>query len=267
MPACARDRPTPSAASSASSKSSWRVCAAPVRPGQIVMRFDSGFWSNAKIALLGRLGVNFTMAVRTGTKALSRAIAAIAEYAWVAIDYPEGGRAQVAEAPTRAAPHRPPDRLVVPQATLAQRVTTVLTDLECQPTRPSIVTTPSQMAMTTSRGGGDGALSLGQLLGQRGLAVLRRAGAQPDALDGVARDLVQEHETLVVARTLRTRYFAVPGAWSTDPVGRPCACPSAGPGRCASAPPSTICSRRLRPYLSDIPADRRGRRRVILTLT
>ena len=37
------------------------------------------------------------MAVRTGTKALSRAIGTIAEEAWVEIDYPEGGRAQVAE--------------------------------------------------------------------------------------------------------------------------------------------------------------------------
>ena len=32
-----------------------------------------------------------------------------------------------------------------------------------------------------------------------------------------------------------------PHAWSTAPVGLPCACPSVGPGRCASAPHSTIC--------------------------
>ena len=32
--------------------------------GEIVIRFDSGFWSRATIATLGRLGVRYTMAVR-----------------------------------------------------------------------------------------------------------------------------------------------------------------------------------------------------------
>lgn len=43
--------------------------------GEIVMRFDSGFWSNDTIVTLGRLGVRYTMAVRTGNTAVSRAIA------------------------------------------------------------------------------------------------------------------------------------------------------------------------------------------------
>ena len=38
--------------------------------GQIIIRFDSGYWSNDTINVLSRLGVSFTMAVRTGTKAL-----------------------------------------------------------------------------------------------------------------------------------------------------------------------------------------------------
>ena len=38
--------------------------------GKIVMRFDSGYWSNDTIKVLGRLGVSYTMAVHTGTKAL-----------------------------------------------------------------------------------------------------------------------------------------------------------------------------------------------------
>ncbi len=33
--------------------------------GEIVLRFDSGFWSNDTIATLGRLDVRYTMAVRT----------------------------------------------------------------------------------------------------------------------------------------------------------------------------------------------------------
>jgi Transposase DDE domain group 1 len=42
--------------------------------GNITMRFDSGYWSNDTIKVLGRLGVSFTMAVRTGTKAIDAAI-------------------------------------------------------------------------------------------------------------------------------------------------------------------------------------------------
>jgi hypothetical protein len=40
--------------------------------GEIVMRFDSGYWSNETIEVLGRLNVRYTMAVRTNTNALAR---------------------------------------------------------------------------------------------------------------------------------------------------------------------------------------------------
>ena len=65
--------------------------------GEIVVRFDSGFWSKDTIAVLGRLNVRYTMAVRTGNVAVARAIAAIDESAWADIDYTLGGQAQVAE--------------------------------------------------------------------------------------------------------------------------------------------------------------------------
>lgn len=65
--------------------------------GELVMRFDSGFWSNATIAVLNRLDVRYTMAVRAGTKAVTAAIAGIAESDWVDIDYTCDGQAQVAE--------------------------------------------------------------------------------------------------------------------------------------------------------------------------
>jgi hypothetical protein len=65
--------------------------------GEIVVRLDSGFWSNETIKTLGRLDVRFTMAVRTNTKGLAAAIAAIDEDAWQAIDYTADGEAQVAE--------------------------------------------------------------------------------------------------------------------------------------------------------------------------
>jgi len=65
--------------------------------GQLTMRMDSGFWSNDTIATLGRLGVRFTMAVRTNTNSIAAAIAAIAEDAWQDIDYTPDGQAQVAD--------------------------------------------------------------------------------------------------------------------------------------------------------------------------
>ena len=65
--------------------------------GEIVMRFDSGFWSNDTIAALGRLKVRYTMGVRTNNKYVAAVIADIGEDAWVDIDYTPGGQAQVAE--------------------------------------------------------------------------------------------------------------------------------------------------------------------------
>lgn len=65
--------------------------------GEIVARLDSGFWSNETIKTLGRLEVRYTMAVRTNTKGIAKAIAVIDEEAWRPIDYTPDGEAQVAE--------------------------------------------------------------------------------------------------------------------------------------------------------------------------
>ena len=65
--------------------------------GEIVMRFDSGFWSKETIATLKRLDVRYTMAVRTNTKGIAAAIADMDHDAWVDIDYTPDGVAQVAE--------------------------------------------------------------------------------------------------------------------------------------------------------------------------
>lgn len=65
--------------------------------GELVRRCDSGFWSNDTMKLLGRLGVRFTRAVRTGNPAIAAAIAAIAEQAWTEIAYTADGVAEVAE--------------------------------------------------------------------------------------------------------------------------------------------------------------------------
>jgi hypothetical protein len=65
--------------------------------GEIVARFDSGFWSNETITTLGRLDVRYTMAIRTNTKGIDQVIAAIDEDAWIDIAYTPDGQAQVAE--------------------------------------------------------------------------------------------------------------------------------------------------------------------------
>ena len=65
--------------------------------GEIVVRLDSGFWSNETIKALGRLDVRYTMAVRTNTKGVAPAIAAIPDDEWRDIDYSADGQAQVAE--------------------------------------------------------------------------------------------------------------------------------------------------------------------------
>jgi hypothetical protein len=64
--------------------------------GELIMRFDSGFWSNATLATLERLDVGYTMGVRM-IKAVTRAVEAIEESAWMPIDYTVDGEAEVAE--------------------------------------------------------------------------------------------------------------------------------------------------------------------------
>jgi hypothetical protein len=68
--------------------------------GEIVVRVDSGFWSKETIKTLGRLDVRYTMAVRTNTKGIAAAIAAIDPDAWVDIDYTPTGRRRWLSAPT-----------------------------------------------------------------------------------------------------------------------------------------------------------------------
>jgi len=67
----------------------------PDRP--LTVRFDSGFWNNDTMVNLTRLGVRFTMAVRTSVGAVQSAIASIPDAAWQRIEYTCDGEAQVAE--------------------------------------------------------------------------------------------------------------------------------------------------------------------------
>ena len=64
--------------------------------GELIMRFDSGFWSNRTIATLERLDVGFTMGVRM-VNAVVSAVSAIDAEAWTPIEYTCDGEAEVAE--------------------------------------------------------------------------------------------------------------------------------------------------------------------------
>ena len=184
--------------------------------GQIIMRFDSGYWSKETLKVLTRLGVSFTMAVRTGTKAIDRVIAEIPESDWVAIEYSLGGEAMVAECTyqgRRLIVRR--TRLVGPQASLWPnwRHFAFLSDLEANAVeldafhrRHAVV----ELCIDDWKEGagmehcpsGDFSANAAWMC----CAVLAHNLIRWSANLG---DLVEE-DTLVVARTLRTRYFSVP---------------------------------------------------------
>ena len=65
--------------------------------GEIVIRFDSGYWSWDTIALAEKLDIRYSMAIRAGTKGIKEIIEAIDEDAWREIPYTPDGEAQVAE--------------------------------------------------------------------------------------------------------------------------------------------------------------------------
>ncbi len=184
--------------------------------GRIIMRFDSGYWSNETIKVLTRLGVSYTMAVRTGTKAIDNAIAEIPESNWVSIEYPAGGDAMVAETihkGRRLIVRR--TRLVGPQASLWPnwRHFAFLSDLGASAVeldafhrRHAVV----ELCIDDWKEGagmehcpsGDFSANAAWMC----CAVLAHNLIRWSAKLG---GLVEE-DTLVVARTLRTRYFSVP---------------------------------------------------------
>jgi Transposase DDE domain group 1 len=184
--------------------------------GQIIMRFDSGYWSNETIKALSRLKVSYTMAVRAGTKALVKVIAEIPEAAWVTIEYPIGGEAAVAECTYKGR------RLIVrrtkltgPQATLwphwrhfafLTNLAGTAVELDAFHRRHAVV----ELCIDDWKEGagmehcpsGDFSANAAWMC----CAVLAHNLIRWSANLG---DLVEE-DTLVVARTLRVRYFSVP---------------------------------------------------------
>lgn len=64
--------------------------------GPVLLRADSGFWNTKVFERLEKAGWQYSIGVRN-IKAISAAVATIAEDAWQAIDYPDGGQAEIAE--------------------------------------------------------------------------------------------------------------------------------------------------------------------------
>ena len=89
--------------------------------GPLTLRADSGFWSAKVLAACRRHRIGFSITVRQ-TATVATAIASIHEQAWVAIDYPDGGIAQVAETTLG------PDRLVVRRTRLVGAQATLWPD-------------------------------------------------------------------------------------------------------------------------------------------
>ena len=161
--------------------------------GELVMRFDSGFWSNATIATLGRLGVGYTMGVRM-VKSVVTAVSAINEDAWTPIDYTPDGIAEVAECDYKGR------RLIVRRTRLARTPSDAVARVASLRLRDRSGGTAVELdafhrahARVELRhqgpqgGGGNGARPLGQLLRQRRLAAVRRPGPRPHPLDRHAR--------------------------------------------------------------------------------
>ena len=87
--------------------------------GPLTLRADSAFWSLELIETLSRLGVRWSVTVPI-TQQVRALVDAIDDQAWVPIDYPEGGEAQVAETTYVAGsgPRRRKLRLVVRRSRL-----------------------------------------------------------------------------------------------------------------------------------------------------
>ena len=193
--------------------------------GELVMRFDSGFWSNATIATLARLGVGYTMGVRM-VKSVVTAVAAIDEGAWTPIDYTCDGIAEVAECLYKGR------RLIVRRTRLVGRQATLwpewrhfafLTDQE----GTAVDVDAFHRAHATVE------LAIKDLKEGAGMEHVPSGNFNANAAwlvcAALAHNLIRWSATLgeitpedhlVVARTVRTRFLSIPGRL-VRPGGKP----------------------------------------------
>ncbi|MGB7050966.1 MAG: IS1380 family transposase [Acidimicrobiales bacterium] len=184
--------------------------------GDLFMRFDSGFWSGDTVRTLERLQVSYTMGVRM-VKAVVRAIETIEESAWTPIDYPEEGEAEVAECDYKG------QRLIVRRTRLVGRQATLwpqwrhfafVTDLGGTATEVDAFhrdhATVELAIRDLKEGAGLEHVPSGNFFANA--AWLLCAALAHDLIRWTAMlgDITPE-EKLTVARTVRTRFFSIPG--------------------------------------------------------
>ena len=185
--------------------------------GTITMRFDSGYWSTDTIKILEKNGVSYTMAVRTRNKGVAKVVEAIPEEDWVPIDYSQDGEAQVAETTYKGR------RLIIRRTCLTGDQATLwpdwrdfgfLTDLSGPATDVDAFHRERALCELDIRdlkeGVGMEHCPSGNFSANAAwmcCAVIAHNLIRWTAHLG---GLIPEDESRVVARTLRTRYFAVP---------------------------------------------------------
>jgi hypothetical protein len=185
--------------------------------GQLVMRFDSGFWSNATIATLSQLGVGYTMGVRM-VKSVVSAVSAIDEEAWTPIAYTMDGEAEVAECTYKGR------RLIVRRTRLVGRQATLWPEwrhfafLTDQPGTATEVDAFHRAHATVE-------LAIRDLKEGAGLEHVPSGNFNANAAwlvcAALAHNLIRwsallgeltPQDQLVVARTIRTRFLSLPGS-------------------------------------------------------
>jgi len=193
--------------------------------GELIMRFDSGFWSNATIATLGRLDVGYTMGVRM-VKSVVTAVSAIDEESWTPIDYTCDGVAEVAECLYKGR------RLIVRRTRLVGRQATLwpewrhfafLTDQE----GPAVEVDAFHRAHATvelaikdlKEGGGMEHVPSGNFSANAAWLVCAALAHNLIRWIAMLGEITPE-EHLVVARTVRTRFLSLPGRL-VRPGGKP----------------------------------------------
>ena len=193
--------------------------------GELIMRFDSGFWSNATIAALGRLDVGYTMGVRM-VKSVVTAVSAIDEESWTPIDYTCDGVAEVAEclyAGRRLIVRR--TRLVGRQATLwpEWRHFAFLTDLEGDPVDVDAFhrahATVELAIKDLKEGAGMEHVPSGNFNANAAWLVCAALAHNLIRWTAMLGEITPD-EQLVVARTIRTKFLSIPGRL-VSPGGRP----------------------------------------------
>ena len=184
--------------------------------GELIMRFDSGFWSNTTIATLERLDVGYTMGVHMVKSVLS-AVAAIDEGAWTPIEYTPDGMAEVAERTykgRRLIVRR--TRLVGAQATLwpQWRHFAFVTDLAGDAVDVDAFHRSHARVELAIKDLKEGAglehIPSGNFSANAAWLVCAALAHNLIRWSALLGELAPEDQ-LVVARTIRTRYLSIPG--------------------------------------------------------